>query len=205
MGRRSAQIHALGAFALAGLVALTACPGFVRTADPRPPDLLVVTWDTVRADRVGPDAAVPGLTPRWNRLAEAGTRFDWARTPTPVTLPAHASLLTGALPSRHGARENGLFALDPGATTLAERLGARGWRRAAFVSAAVLDSRYGLARGFEAYDDGVGVSESRFAAERPADETVVALRTSAIRLVRCARAPRSLGRQAARSPLRARS
>ena len=169
---RSAQIRALGALGFAFLLALSGCPGFARTAEPRPPDVLVVTWDTVRADRVGPDAAVPGLTPNWDRLAAAGVRFDWARTPTPLTLVAHASLLTGLLPSRHGARENGLFVLDAGVATLAERLAARGWRSGAFVSAAVLDARYGLARGFEIYDDGVGGSETRHTAERTANETV---------------------------------
>jgi choline-sulfatase len=160
------------ALAFACAVAQLGCPGVIRTGPEAAPDLILVTWDTARADHVGPAAAIPGLTPRWNGLAEAGAVFETARTPTPLTLPAHASLLTGLLPSRHGARNNGLFRLDAGVATLAERLAARGWHGGAFVSAAVLDARYGLARGFETYDDGVGESATRHAAERSANLTV---------------------------------
>src|SRR5262249_22311651 len=112
------------------------------------PDVLLVTWDTARADHVGPDAAIAGLTPRWNAAALSGVRFALARTSSPSTLPAHASLMTGSSPPRHGVRENALFALPGSAETLAERLGASGWTTAAFVSAAVLDAHFGLAQGF---------------------------------------------------------
>ena len=136
------------------------------------PDVVIVTWDTARADHVGPDAAVAGLTPRWNAIAQAGARFSLARTPSPSTLPAHASLMTGASPPRHGARENALFTLSEESLTLAERLGASGWRTAAFVSAAVLDARFGLAQGFSHYDGRVGAARDRHYAERRADATV---------------------------------
>jgi arylsulfatase A-like enzyme len=79
--------------------------------------------------------------------------FDEARSTAPITLPAHASLLTGLFPSRHGARDNGLFELSAEVPTLAEHFGASGYATAAFVSAAVLGRQYGLARGFGHYDD----------------------------------------------------
>ncbi len=120
-----------------------------------PPDLILVTWDTTRADRVGPGAAVPGLTPAFDALAATGLSFSHARTPAPVTLSAHATLLTGLLPHEHGARTNGLFVLGPEPPTLAERLSAAGYRTGAFVSAAVLSRSYGLDRGFHRYDDDV--------------------------------------------------
>jgi len=172
MAARLARTATVAAIALGCALAQLGCPGLLHSERKRPADLFLVTWDTARADHVGPDATPADLTPHWNRMAEAGSRFAWARSPTPLTLPAHASLLTGLLPSHHGARDNGLFALDPGVVTLAERLSARGWRSAAFVSAAVLDDRYGLARGFSTYDDGVGTSRTRHAAERRADVTV---------------------------------
>jgi arylsulfatase A-like enzyme/Flp pilus assembly protein TadD len=155
---------------------LAGCPGVVQT-ESRPPatNVVLITWDTAGADHVGPGAAVAGLTPRWNQLAVSGTEFELARTPTPLTLPAHASLLTGLLPSQHGARDNALFSLATDVPTLAERLNAEGWRTAAFVSAAVLDARYGLGRGFATYDDRVGGSSQRAVAERRADATVDAV------------------------------
>jgi arylsulfatase A-like enzyme/Flp pilus assembly protein TadD len=136
------------------------------------PDVVIVTWDTTRADHVGPDAAIPGLTPHWDRLAAGGVRFRTARTPSPMTLPAHASLMTGRLPSVHGARVNSIFSLPETADTLAERLAAEGWQTAAFVSAAVLDGSFGLSQGFHAYDDRVGAAGERDFAERRADATV---------------------------------
>jgi arylsulfatase A-like enzyme/Flp pilus assembly protein TadD len=159
----------LVALALGGLAACG--PGDAGAPAPRP-DLVIVSWDTARADHVGPDATIAGLTPRWSRLASEGTRFSWARTPSPMTLPAHASLLTGRLPADHGARTNGLFTLPDPAATLAERLGAEGFRTGAFVSAAVLDAGYGLAQGFDVYDHDVQGGGERGFAERRADATV---------------------------------
>jgi len=136
------------------------------------PDVLIVTWDTARADHVGPDAAVGGLTPRWNAVARSGVQFTLARTSSPSTLPAHTSLMTGSSPPRHGVRENALFALPDSAQTLAERLGESGWTTAAFVSAAVLDAHFGLAQGFSHYDDRVGAGHGRDYGERRGEATV---------------------------------
>ena len=171
--RRRAAI----AGACAAALALAGCGAEPEASAPARPDVVIVTWDTARADHVGPDAAVRGLTERWDRLAKDGVRFAHARTPSPMTLPAHASLFTGSNPPRHGARVNTLFALPDAADTLAERLSSQGWRTAAFVSAAVLDARYGLAQGFGHYDGGGGgEEEERGFAARRGDATVDAAR-----------------------------
>ena len=112
-----------------------------------PPSLLLVSIDTLRADAVSPET-----TPRLVELAARGTRFEHATTVTPLTLPAHASLLTGLRPARHGLTINGAAAPLP-VPTLAQRLAERGYHTAAFVSSRVLDARLGLAPGFQRYDD----------------------------------------------------
>ncbi|MBW2288247.1 MAG: sulfatase-like hydrolase/transferase [Deltaproteobacteria bacterium] len=119
------------------------------------PNVVLVTWDTVRADHI----AAPGTprhlthTPHWDRLAAEGVVFVEARSPTPMTLPSHASILTGLQPPAHGARDNGIFTLRDSVSTLAGEFAAAGYQTAAFVSAEVLGQRYGLARGFDHYDD----------------------------------------------------
>jgi arylsulfatase A-like enzyme/Flp pilus assembly protein TadD len=116
-------------------------------------NLLLVTFDTLRADRLT-DAAMPRLS----ALARTGHRFRTAYAHAPLTLPSHASILTGLLPPAHGVRGNGAFRLDEAQTTLAERLSASGYRTGAFVGAFVLDSRFGLAQGFDRYE---GVDDDR--------------------------------------------
>ncbi len=122
-------------------------------------NVVVVTLDTTRADRIGayghPAAAA---TPVFDRLAREGILFEQAMTSAPLTLPAHATMFTGGFPPQHGVRDNGGFFLDPGATTLAERLAARGYRTGAFVGAYVLDSKWGLDQGFEHYADDFDLS-----------------------------------------------
>ena len=117
------------------------------------PNLLLVTLDTTRTDRLGPYGFGLARTPTLDRLAREGARFDDHATVAPITLPAHISVHTGLLPPAHGVRDNGAYALDDSVPTLAEQLAAQGWDTAAFVSAAVLDSRYNLDQGFEVYDD----------------------------------------------------
>src|SRR5687768_16382332 len=87
-------------------------------------------------------------------LAARGVRFTNARTTVPLTLPAHASLMTGQLPATHGVRENGAT-LSPDAPRIAPVLKNAGYATGAFVGAFVLDRRFGLATGFDRYDDGV--------------------------------------------------
>ncbi len=119
----------------------------------RPDNILLITLDTTRADRLGCYGYAGALTPALDRLAAAGVRFDHALSVAPLTLPAHATLLTGLLPPEHGLRVNGENSLPPGIPTLAETLRARGYRTGAFIASFVLNHRFGLARGFDEYDD----------------------------------------------------
>jgi arylsulfatase A-like enzyme len=114
----------------------------------------LITADTLRRDHVSIYGG-PGITPRIARLAEGAWVFEDAITPAPLTLPAHASLLTGLLPDRHGAVRNGRV-VRPGVRTVAGRLGEVGYRTAAFVSSSVLHGSHGLARGFHVYRDELG-------------------------------------------------
>jgi choline-sulfatase len=115
------------------------------------PDVLLVTIDTLRADRVGAYGDPLASTPRLDALAAEGALFREAIAAAPLTLPSHASLLTGRYPAEHGLRDNGGFRLDASVTTLAEELASHGYRTGAFVSAYVLDRAWGLDRGFERY------------------------------------------------------
>ncbi len=117
------------------------------------PNVLVVTIDTLRADRLGCYGFGLAHTPAVDRLAREGLRCTDAASSAPITLPAHCSIMTGLYPPAHGVRDNGNYALGADAVTLAERLAAAGYRTAAFVSAAVLARRYGLDQGFAVYDD----------------------------------------------------
>lgn len=124
-------------------------------------DVLIITLDTTRRDHVG-CYGEPGQTLVLERLCAGGLRLDQAIAVAPVTLPAHASLYTGLYPPRHGARYNGERFLGAEHTTLAEHLQAAGYQTAAFVSAFVLDHRFGLDQGFAVYDDTVAASTGPF-------------------------------------------
>ena len=110
------------------------------------PNVLLITIDTLRADRVG-----RGLTPAIDALAARGVRFTNARATAPLTLPSHTSILTGALPPDNGVRVNGVAL--PVRPTLARAFHDVGYRTGAFVGAYVLDRRFGLSGGFDIYDD----------------------------------------------------
>ncbi|HEY0875141.1 MAG TPA: sulfatase-like hydrolase/transferase [Vicinamibacterales bacterium] len=111
--------------------------------------VLLITIDTLRADRVG-----RGLTPAIDELARRGTAYTSVRAAAPLTLPSHVSLLTGTLPPTHGVRENGVV-FDGQAPTIARAFKDAGYRTAAFVGAYVLNRRFGLDDGFDTYDDAV--------------------------------------------------
>jgi arylsulfatase A-like enzyme/Flp pilus assembly protein TadD len=137
-------------------------------------NVLLITIDTLRADRVGAYSG-GALTPTLDALAARGVRFAHAYAHAPMTLPAHTSILTGLIPPTHGVRNNGSTALASTTPTLATLLHDAGYRTGAFVGAFVLDARFGLGRGFDVYDDRVGSDTGpvTFAfAERRADEVV---------------------------------
>lgn len=146
--------------------------GCGQPGDARRPDILLITIDTLRADRVGCYGYQPAATPTLDRLAAAGTRYAYCVAPAPVTLPSHASIMTGQLPARLGVRNNGTYRLGAGPTTLAEALARKGYATGAFVAAFPVAARFGLDRGFDHYDDELqGHGEGMFSyAERPAAE-----------------------------------
>ena len=116
-------------------------------------NILLITVDTLRADALGAYGNTAAATPVIDRLASSGVRFDTAHAHSVVTLPSHASILTGRLPPEHGIRDNAGFRLAQSEETLATVLKTRGFTTGAFVSGFPLDSRFGLARGFDVYDD----------------------------------------------------
>ncbi len=138
-------------------------------------NVLLITIDTLRSDRVGAFGSTRRLTPTLDGLAAEGLRLTRAYASAPLTLPSHTSILTAVSPPVHGVRANGLFRLGPTLPTLATVLSAAGYRTAAFVGAFVLDARFGLARGFELYDDRYGekhAGDSTDGAERRAEEVL---------------------------------
>ena len=115
--------------------------------------VLLITLDTTRADALGCYGGPDWSSPRLDALAAEGVRFDQARSTSPVTLPSHATILTGLRPFEHGVRDNGTFRLPARALSLAERLGAAGYSTAAVTGAFVLHSDFGLAQGFTTYSN----------------------------------------------------
>jgi len=143
-------------------------------------NVLLVTVDTLRADALGSYGDRQAATPVLDRLAAAGVRFERARAHNVVTLPSHANILSGRYPFEHGLRDNAGYRFPAGLDTLATLLKVRGYRTGAFVSAFPLDSRFGLDRGFDVYDDRLGDPErvaSLRMTERPGTETVAAARS----------------------------
>ncbi len=136
-------------------------------------NLLLITLDTTRADRLGCYGRTQARTPHLDRLAAEGVRFADAVATVPVTLPSHSSIMTGDYPPTHGVRDNGTYRLVESETTLAERLKQEGYATGAFVSAFVLDGRYGLSQGFDKYDDHIRTATGEANnPQRPADAVV---------------------------------
>ncbi|MFT7521444.1 MAG: arylsulfatase A-like enzyme, partial [Kiritimatiellia bacterium] len=147
---------------------------YTAPVPPPPPNFLLVTVDTLRADVLGSYGHRAGASPNIDRLAAQGTRFDRAYTVTPLTIPAHSSLFTGLYPPRHGVRDNGDAFLGPEAYTLAERLKQHGYATGAAVGAEVTSHHWGFAQGFDTYRDELGATAggNRWAVERPANTVV---------------------------------
>jgi len=147
------------------LLLLAAC----RKHEQAKPNVLLITLDTFRADRINAN------TPNLQRLARSGTSFVQADSVVPLTLPSHATILSGLLPLHHGLRNNGAGTF-PNRETLATLFSKAGYRTGAFVSAFVLDRRFALSRGFETYDDAIerdpNDTAATFDAERRGGETV---------------------------------
>lgn len=160
---------AIRVLALVIVLALTGCSRNessvpARTGDARP-SILLITLDTTRADFIGEH------TPAFNALSSKGRRFDRAYATAPQTLPSHASMMTGLLPAAHGVHENARH-LDSRHEVVAERLQRAGYRTAAFVSAYPLARTFGLARGFQTYDDELPEGHSERTAKETTDRAI---------------------------------
>ena len=142
--------------------------------------MVLVTIDTLRADRVGLLGSTRGLTPRIDSLARASGRtfvFQNAIAQVPLTLASHATIMTGLHPARHGIRTNDGFRLPPEAATLAQAVGAAGYATGAFIGGYPLNASTGIGRGFDRFDDDFMKSGAN---ERRAREVVA----SAVRWIR---------------------
>jgi arylsulfatase A-like enzyme/Flp pilus assembly protein TadD len=148
-------LRAAAALFAAGLVIAPGC----RRGAPGAPEgqtarhLVLVTIDTLRADRLGAYGHAAAATPNLDRMAGEGALAPQAMAHVPLTRPSHASILTGLHPAEHGLRDNVSPPLAADVPVLAETLGAAGFATAAFVSSVVLSSQSGLARGFRTYSD----------------------------------------------------
>lgn len=153
----------------AAIVAITSCSRDTRSSDPSSSGLahnvVIITIDTLRADRVGAYGYARASTPALDGIAKNGVRFDRAFSAAPITQTSHATLLTGRYPQGHGARHNGIR-INDSVPTLAEKFRAAGFATGAFVAAFPLDRRFGLSRGFDTYSDAM----PRDAAGRPTNE-----------------------------------
>jgi arylsulfatase A-like enzyme/Tfp pilus assembly protein PilF len=175
--------HVLRAFAASWLTLGAACTG--RPSQPGPESIgpfrdapvILISIDTLRADHLALYGYKSGSTPTLDALGAAGIVFEECYSHTPLTLPSHASLLTGLLPTRHGVRDNIGFTLGT-ADTLAARFKAAGYATGAAVSAYVLRHQTGVAQGFDFFDDAIevaGSGESLSASQRDGRLAVDAL------------------------------
>ncbi len=158
---------------LKAAASLEAAPGSLRGYD-----VVLVTLDTTRPDRLGCYGNAASPSPNLDRLAREGVIFSSAIATGTTTLPTHASILTGLYSQHHGARANSLYRLGDEQRTLAEILSDAGYASGAFVSSFVLDDRFGLAQGFDVYDAQVGSSPTHggFAERKAAQTTDAAVR-----------------------------
>jgi arylsulfatase A-like enzyme len=137
--------------------------------------IILVSIDTLRADRLPAYGYAKGSTPAMDGLRRDGLLYEQAYTACPLTLPSHVSLFTGRLPPAHGVRDNIGYRIDgESIPTLARLLRERGFATAAAVSAYVLRGSTGIAAGFDRYDDGIEVEAEVGLGhlERPGPQTV---------------------------------
>ena len=161
---------------LAGLLIALALGAACSRAAPPPPQfpkhLILITVDTLRADRVGAYGYSRARTPTMDSLAIRAARFEHAYATAPITLPSHASIMTGRYPPGHGARHNGVL-MDAKVPTIASVLSSAGFATGGFIGAFPLDRRFGINKGFETYSDHMPLGlQTRLADERPGYDVV---------------------------------
>jgi arylsulfatase A-like enzyme/Tfp pilus assembly protein PilF len=170
-----------GGFFIARQLSLQTTPTEEETEErllPEKLNIILITIDTLRADRLSCYGSDLVDTPNIDALAREGIRFTNTATTVPFTLPAHSSIMTGTYPPHHGVRENVGYSLGADTATVAELLQQGGYATAGFVSAFVLDSRWGIGRGFDHYYDDFDMaaaeSPNLASVQRPGEETVAA-------------------------------
>ena len=137
------------------LVAVSLPKGLEAADPPRrsSPNVILITIDTVRADHLGCYGATDVKTPTLDGLARDGVVFERAISQVPLTWPSHAAILTGTYPFQNGVQDFTGQPLDPRFRSVAQVFKQQGYATGAVVSAFVLDRSWGLARGFDFYDD----------------------------------------------------
>jgi len=155
---RSGTCRSVGAIWAAATLGLLL--GRPVLAAPARPNLLLITIDTMRPDRLGCYGSRVAKTPAIDRLAASGAVFGRAFAHTPLTLPSHTSILLGTTPLQHGVHDNGNFKVPDSLPTLATFLKDQGYATGAFIGAFPLDARFGLDRGFDVYDENYGSGTS---------------------------------------------
>jgi arylsulfatase A-like enzyme/Tfp pilus assembly protein PilF len=145
----------------------------------RRPNVLLITIDTVRADRIGAYGHKAARTPVIDQLAREGVKFTDATAHAPLTYPSHVAILTGRYPGAFGVRLNGMTPLPDSAVTIAERMRSAGYRTGAVIGSVIVDRSSGLSQGFDEYDDGI-------AGTRGAMVALAALQRSAEQVTRIA-------------------
>jgi choline-sulfatase len=151
-------------------VALLGFAAWRLAARPARPNLLLITLDTLRADRLGSYGYAQAETPALDALGARGVRFEHAQSPIPLTGPSHSTILTGLYPPVHGVRDNVVFTLDDRHETLAERLKKEGYRTGAFVGAYPVAAAFGFRQGFDEFKEGFKENAEGAGAQRPANE-----------------------------------
>ena len=159
--KRRSVVGLLLAALTGGLVGCDGGDGGSSSADL---NVILISIDTLRADHLGCYGHARIKTPNIDRLAAEGTLFEQCTVTAPVTLPSHASMLTGTYPFVHKVRDNGTFRLHADNLTLTEVFRAAGFATVAQVGAFVLNHEFGLGQGFDVYRD-VGFSTPSAAAQ----------------------------------------
>ena len=141
------------AFVCIGVLIFTAINKFFNHQPERPPNVLIITMDTTRVDRIGCYGYDRIQTPNIDAMAREGILFEEAFSVQPVTLPSHCSIFTGTYPFHHGVRDNNIYKLADENLTMAEILKQRGYLTTAFLASYILHGRFGLYQGFSFYND----------------------------------------------------
>jgi arylsulfatase A-like enzyme/Tfp pilus assembly protein PilF len=163
--------------ALVAVTALTCSRTETAVKNSAPPDIILITIDTLRADSLGFAGQKNVETPFLDKLAGESVVFTNAHAHNVVTLPSHTNILTGLYPYQHGVRDNAGYTLNPKFQTIAPLLKTKGYATGAFIGAFPLDGRYGLKPGFDVYDDKYPEGRGKLdfkVAERSAEQVLTA-------------------------------